>query len=116
MLVLVLAQADSNSALAARRIFMFMASPPWRSSLARGNEFALNWDVNVKQVNVRQFDAEYGMALHQASGRWKLGLAMALLTALSWATLLVALKITLEQIDPYTLTWFRFLVAAVVMV
>ena len=55
------------------------------------------------------------MALHQASGRWKLGLSMALLTALSWATLPVALKITLEQLDPYTLTWFRFLVAAALM-
>jgi drug/metabolite transporter (DMT)-like permease len=55
------------------------------------------------------------MALHQASGRWKLGLAMAMLTALSWATLPVALKITLEQLDPYTLTWFRFLVAALAM-
>ena len=54
------------------------------------------------------------MALHQASGRWRLGLAMALTTALSWATLPVALKITLEQLDPYTLTWFRFLVAAAV--
>jgi drug/metabolite transporter (DMT)-like permease len=55
------------------------------------------------------------MALHQASGRWKLGLAMAVVTALSWATLPVALKITLEQLDPYTLTWFRFLVAALAM-
>jgi len=55
------------------------------------------------------------MALHQAPGRWRLGLAMALLTALSWATLPVALKITLEQLDPYTLTWFRFLVAAACM-
>ena len=55
------------------------------------------------------------MALHQASGRWRLGLAMALLTALSWASLPVALKITLEQLDPYTLTWFRFLVAALFM-
>jgi drug/metabolite transporter (DMT)-like permease len=55
------------------------------------------------------------MALHQASGRWRLGLAMALITALSWATLPVALKITLEQLDPYTLTWFRFLVAALCM-
>jgi drug/metabolite transporter (DMT)-like permease len=55
------------------------------------------------------------MALHQASGRWRLGLAMAMATALSWATLPVALKITLEQLDPYTLTWFRFLVAALAM-
>jgi drug/metabolite transporter (DMT)-like permease len=55
------------------------------------------------------------MALHQASGRWKLGLLLALVTAACWATLPVALKITLESLDPYTLTWFRFLVAAGVM-
>lgn len=55
------------------------------------------------------------MALHQASGRWKLGLALALATAGFWSTLPVALKITLEQLDPYTLTWFRFLVAFVLM-
>ena len=55
------------------------------------------------------------MALHQASGRWKLGLLLALVTAACWATLPVALKITLEVLDPYTLTWFRFLVAACVM-
>lgn len=55
------------------------------------------------------------MALHQASGRWKLGLALALATAGFWSTLPVALKITLEQLDPYTLTWFRFVVAFMVM-
>ena len=55
------------------------------------------------------------MALHQASGRWKLGLLLALVTAACWATLPVALKITLEALDPYTLTWFRFLIAAGVM-
>ena len=51
------------------------------------------------------------MALHQASGRWRLGLGLALATAGFWATLPVALKLTLEQLDPMTLTWFRFLVA-----
>lgn len=51
------------------------------------------------------------MSLHQASGRWKLGLLLALATAGFWATLPVALKLTLQQLDPYTLTWFRFLVA-----
>ena len=56
-----------------------------------------------------------GMSLHQASGRWKLGLLLALVTAACWATLPVALKLTLEQLDPYTLTWFRFLLAAGVM-
>ncbi len=55
------------------------------------------------------------MALHQASGRWKLGLLLALVTAGCWATLPVALKLTLQQLDPYTLTWFRFVLAAGVM-
>jgi len=55
------------------------------------------------------------MSLHQASGRWKLGLALALVTAVSWASLPVALKVTLEQVDPITLTWFRFLLAAGLM-
>ncbi len=55
------------------------------------------------------------MAMHQASGRWKLGLLLALVTAACWATLPVALKLTLQQLDPYTLTWFRFLLAAGVM-
>ena len=40
------------------------------------------------------------MALHQASGRWKLGLLLALITAACWSTLPVALKITLEELDP----------------
>jgi drug/metabolite transporter (DMT)-like permease len=55
------------------------------------------------------------MALHQASGRWRLGLLLALITAACWATLPVALKIMLEALDPVTLTWFRFVIAAVVM-
>jgi drug/metabolite transporter (DMT)-like permease len=58
------------------------------------------------------FCPEAGMALHQASGLWRLGLALALVTAACWATLPVALKFTLGQLDVYTLTWFRFLVAA----
>jgi drug/metabolite transporter (DMT)-like permease len=53
------------------------------------------------------------MALHQASGRTSLGLALSALTAACWATLPIALKLTLEALDPVTLTWFRFLVAAV---
>jgi drug/metabolite transporter (DMT)-like permease len=55
------------------------------------------------------------MALHQASGRWKFGLMLALLTAACWATLPIALKVSLEVLDPLTLTWFRFLVSAVLM-
>ena len=52
------------------------------------------------------------MALHVASGRWRLGLLLALLTAALWATLPVALKVALVAVDPWTLTWFRFLFAA----
>ena len=55
------------------------------------------------------------MTLHRASGRWRLGLVLALSTAAFWATLPVALKVALEVVDPWTLTWFRFLVAAVLM-
>jgi len=54
------------------------------------------------------------MPLHQASGRWRLGLGLTLATALCWATLPIALKLALEVLDPITLTWFRFLVAAAV--
>lgn len=59
--------------------------------------------------------ASASSGFHQASGRWKLGLALALVTAACWATLPVALKIALEQLDPLTLTWFRFLLAAGVL-
>jgi drug/metabolite transporter (DMT)-like permease len=55
------------------------------------------------------------MALHQASGRWRLGLLLAVITAACWASLPIALKVSLEQLDAITLTWFRFLVATIVM-
>lgn len=55
------------------------------------------------------------MALYQSSGRAGLGLALAFSTAVLWATLPVALKVTLEQLDPLTLTWFRFVVAFVIL-
>ncbi|GAB2511443.1 DMT family transporter [Lysobacter humi (ex Lee et al. 2017)] len=51
--------------------------------------------------------------LHRVSGRARLGLVLSAITALCWATLPVALKLTLDALDPITLTWFRFLVAAV---
>jgi len=51
------------------------------------------------------------MDLHRSSGRWRLGLFLSLTTALLWGFLGVALKITLQQLDPYTVTWFRFLTA-----
>ena len=51
-------------------------------------------------------------ALHRASGHWRTGLLLSLATAACWATLPIALKIVLDVLDPITLTWFRFVVAA----
>lgn len=51
-------------------------------------------------------------SLHQASGQWRFGLLLSLATAACWATLPIALKLVLDVLDPITLTWFRFLVAA----
>lgn len=51
-------------------------------------------------------------SLHRTSGRWRTGLLLSLVTAACWATLPIALKLVLEALDPLTLTWFRFLVAA----
>lgn len=49
--------------------------------------------------------------IHQTSGRWRLGLALSTITVILWGILPIALKITLQKIDVYTVTWFRFLVA-----
>lgn len=53
------------------------------------------------------------MTAPATSGRWRLGLSLALLTCLFWATLPAALKISLEVVEPMTLTWFRFFCAFV---
>ncbi|HEU4626363.1 MAG TPA: DMT family transporter [Steroidobacteraceae bacterium] len=53
------------------------------------------------------------MPVHKLSGRWKLGLGLALLTAALWGMLPVALSIVLQAVDPFTITWFRFLTAAI---
>jgi drug/metabolite transporter (DMT)-like permease len=50
--------------------------------------------------------------VHKLSGRWKLGLGLAVVTALSWGLLPIALAIILPTVDAYTITWFRFLTAA----
>ena len=50
--------------------------------------------------------------MHKLSGRWKLGLGLAVVTALSWGLLPIALAITLPVVDAYTITWFRFLTAS----
>ena len=44
---------------------------------------------------------------------WKLGLLHAGITAGAWGLLPIALKSMLQYMDPYTITWYRFLAAAV---
>lgn len=51
------------------------------------------------------------MPLHQSSGRWRLGLALALSTVVLWGVLPIALKVVLQAMDVYTITWFRFLMS-----
>jgi len=53
--------------------------------------------------------------MHKTSGRWRLGLALSLTTALMWGLLGIALKVLLEQMDPYSISWYRFIVASVLL-
>ncbi|MBW4634786.1 MAG: DMT family transporter [Iphinoe sp. HA4291-MV1] len=47
--------------------------------------------------------------MHTTSGRWRLGLALSLLSVFLWGILPIALVVTLQVLDVYTLIWFRFL-------
>ncbi|UUO15631.1 DMT family transporter [Dolichospermum heterosporum] len=47
--------------------------------------------------------------MHQSSGRWRLGLSLSLVTVFLWGVLPLALTVTLQELDVYTVIWFRFL-------
>lgn len=49
--------------------------------------------------------------MHKTSGRWQFGLFLSLVTVILWGVLPISLSITLQGLDVYTLTWFRFLVS-----
>ena len=53
--------------------------------------------------------------MHTTSGRWRLGLGLALTTAVFWGLLPIALEITLGGMDAWTLTWYRFATAGVAL-
>ncbi|RVT47284.1 DMT family transporter [Rheinheimera sediminis] len=53
--------------------------------------------------------------MHQSSGRAGLGFSLALLTALLWGLLPIALKWLLNSMSAGTITWIRFMVAAVLV-
>ena len=46
-----------------------------------------------------------------SSGNWRLGFTLSFATALLWGLLPIALKIVLEGMDPFTITWWRFAVS-----
>lgn len=47
--------------------------------------------------------------------RWVLGFTLALTVAFLWGVLPIALKVALTQLDPWTITWWRFAGAAIVL-
>ena len=53
--------------------------------------------------------------MDQITGRWRLGLLLALSTAFMWGLLPIALKGVLGSMDAITITWFRFFVSAVLI-
>ena len=52
--------------------------------------------------------------VHTPTGRWKYGLLLSLSTALLWGLLPIGLNAMMSYMDAYTITWYRFLFAAVV--
>ena len=60
-------------------------------------------------------ETEAGPRLHQVSGRRGLGLALTLTTVALWSVLPLGLRIALGGLDAVTLTWYRFLCAAILM-
>lgn len=52
-------------------------------------------------------------ARHEVSGRWRLGFFLAATAMATWAALPISLTLGLEYVDAWTLTWFRFSIAAI---
>jgi EamA domain-containing membrane protein RarD len=51
------------------------------------------------------------MELHQTSGRWRVGLGLSLFAVFLWGILPIAVAVTLQVLDVYTVTWFRFAIS-----
>jgi drug/metabolite transporter (DMT)-like permease len=55
------------------------------------------------------------MKLHRTTGNWRLGLSLSLITVILWGLVPVALAIVLERLDLYTINWFRFITAFILL-
>jgi drug/metabolite transporter (DMT)-like permease len=55
------------------------------------------------------------MELHRTTGNWRLGLGLSLITVVLWGLVPVALAIVLTKLDTYTINWFRFATAFILL-
>lgn len=70
----------------------------------------------VDQARCRRALPKARSAVHVSAhpdGHWRRGFLLALSTAALWGVLPIALKIVLEGMDGYTITWCRFVIAAI---
>lgn len=55
------------------------------------------------------------MIKHTTSGRWQFGIFLSLITVFLWGVTPIAIKVILEDMGPYTIAWYRFLLSALLM-
>ena len=55
------------------------------------------------------------MELHRTTGNWRLGLGLSLITVVLWGLVPIALAVVLKKLDPYTINWFRFATAFILL-
>lgn len=55
------------------------------------------------------------MELHRTTGNWRLGLGLSLITVILWGLVPIALAIVLKKLDTYTINWFRFATAFILL-
>jgi drug/metabolite transporter (DMT)-like permease len=55
------------------------------------------------------------MELHRTTGNWRLGLGLSLITVILWGLVPITLAIVLKKLDVYTINWFRFITAFVLL-
>jgi drug/metabolite transporter (DMT)-like permease len=65
------------------------------------------------ELNTASYLLSGWLHMNQSQENWKKGLVLSLVTVLFWSTLPISLKISLSAMDAMTLTWFRFLAAAI---
>ena len=55
------------------------------------------------------------MELHRTTGNWRLGLGLSLITVVLWGLVPIALAVVLKKLDVYTINWFRFITAFILL-